>query len=270
MKGSDKWGQGGGPRIRLELVVAVLLVATAAGAYYFYSQGNPLTSVGQKEGIATVSTTGVQCNDDSMPGVAQDVQQSQDFLQLSGGLCYNYNGMGPAGAGAGVTEYYFNHYNGSVAYPCGTAPQALVDSQIVALADSNGTLVSVRFANDSALNPAPACGPAPPVGVESMTDVGSTIPAVRELNLTLFADPAGRPIANLTARLTLDGGVQTFLFGVTPSSKLQPGQSASSMQILLGGVTFSLDKVYPLAVSGLYDDGQAFSFNASVQVASVA
>ena len=73
----------------------------------------------------------------------------------------------------------------------------------------------------------------------------------------------------LAAKLTLDGGAQTFQFGVTPSSKLLPGQSASSTEIVLGNVPFSGDEVYPLAVSGTFDDGQAFSFQAHVQIEQV-
>ena len=50
--------------------------------------------------VETISTTGVQCNSDSMPQVAQTAQQDPRFASLSDGLCYNYLSETPPQADA--------------------------------------------------------------------------------------------------------------------------------------------------------------------------
>ncbi len=270
MKGSDKWGRGDGPNVRLEWVLAALLAATLVGVYLYYLQSSQLTTQGEGGEIATVSTTGVSCGDESMPQVARQIEGSTDFASLSGGLCYNFNGMSSSGGGAGTDVYYFNYYNGTIAYPCGNSAQEVVTSRIEVVANSTtGGIISIRTADQSALNQAPKCATTLPLSIVSVTDVESTIPAVPQLNLTLAAGSGARPITSLTATLTLNGGAQTFRFGVTPSSKLTAGESASSTEIVLGGVSFSGDEVYPMTVSGTFDDGQSFSFQARVQIAQV-
>jgi hypothetical protein len=108
-----------------------------------------------------------------------------------------------------------------------------------------------------------------PVWVVSVDDVESTIPAVPQLNLTLAAS-GGRPMTGLHAVLTLDGGFQTFRFnGVTPSSPLKAPRSVSLTEIVLSGVSFSSGEVYPMTISGTFDDGQSFSYVVHVQIAHV-
>src|SRR5579864_2799463 len=130
MKGSDKWGQRGGPGIRAELVIAGLLVLTAAGAYVYYLQTNQLTTEGQGTGITRITTTGIECGDPSMPLLAQQVENSTDFSNLAGGVCYNYNGENQSSRS--TQALYFDAYNGTIDYPCGTASRLLVASEIVA------------------------------------------------------------------------------------------------------------------------------------------
>ena len=83
MKGSDKWGQGHGPR--KELVLAALVLASAVGVYVFYLQGSQLNSGTPSGEVTTVSTTGAGC--DILPSLAQMVEQDSRFTDLSGGLC---------------------------------------------------------------------------------------------------------------------------------------------------------------------------------------
>ncbi len=104
----------------------------------------------------------------------------------------------------------------------------------------------------------------------SVSDVESTIPAVPQLNVTLTVPAGGSPVASLKAVLTLDGGSQTFLFrSVTSASPLKPPGSASSTEIVLSNLSFNADEVYPMAVSGTYQDGQAFSYLVHVEIAQV-
>ena len=264
MKGSDKWGQGKGPRI--EIVLAALVVLALLGVYLLYAVGNGLTSGSQAGRVETVSTTGVSCNSAAIPQAAQLVQSDPRFASLSGGACYNYMGENASG---GATVFYFNYYNGTIVYPCGTSPQELATSQIQAVVSSSGEVASVQMSDQSSLNAAPPCGPsAPQVEVVSVQDVESTIPAVPQLNVTLAASPAASPIASLDASLTLDGGSQLFQLVSAPST-LAPGHAVSKTEIVLSGVSFSADEVYPMRISGTFANGQAFSYTVHVQVAQV-
>src|SRR2546426_9458575 len=91
MKGSDKWGQGSGPRV--EIVVAVLLAITLLGVAFYYFESSGLTSTGQGVGVATISTTGILCGSDAMPQAAQTAVRDPTFIGLSKGQCYNFLGQ---------------------------------------------------------------------------------------------------------------------------------------------------------------------------------
>ncbi|MDA4115271.1 MAG: hypothetical protein OK442_01795 [Thaumarchaeota archaeon] len=263
MKGSDKWGQGGGPKVRVEFVLAVLVAATLVGAY-FYIEGNRLSSGVRVGTVTTISTTGVQCDDSSMPQAAQAVEQDPTFTGLSEGLCYNYLGESQA-------TMTFASYNGTIAYPCGDAPLQSPASEILVNVTGSQSLLSARLLNSSQVGyEQQACGASVPVDVASVTDVESTIPAVPQLNVTLSLPTGGTSVASLKAVLTLDGGSQTFRFGgVTSDSPLRPSASASSTEIVLPNLSFNADEVYPMAVSGNYVDGQAFSYLVHVEIAQI-
>ena len=264
MKGSDKWGQGKGPRT--EIVLAALVVLALLGVYFLYTEGSALTSGSQAGRVETVSTTGVNCNSAAIPQAAQVAQNDSRFASLSGGLCYNYVGENQS---EGTTVFYFNYYNGTIVYPCGTSPQELATSQIQAIVSSSGEVASVLMSNQSSLNAAAPCGPgAPQVVVASVQDVESTIPAVPQLNVTLAASPAASTIASLSASLTLDGGSQLFQLVAAPST-LAPGHAVSKTEIVLSGVSFSANEVYPMKISGAFANGQTFSYTVHVQVAQV-
>jgi len=263
MKGSDKWGQGGGPRIRVEIILAVLLVVSLAGVY-FYIQNNGLNSGGQVGGVTTISTTGIPCDDSSMPQAAQTVEQDPMFNNLSDGLCYNY-------LGGSQTAMTFAYYNGTISYPCGDAPLQLPASEILVNITASQSVLSARLLNQSQTgNPHESCSSANALSVLSVADVESTIPAVPQLNVTLSVPPGGSSISSLKAVLTLDGGSQTFRFGsVTSASPLRSLRSVSSTEITLSNLSFNADEVYPMAISGTYENGQAFSYMVHVEIAQV-
>jgi len=264
MKGSDKWGQGRGPRI--EVVLAALVVIALAGVYFVYSGGSGLTSGSQVGRVETVSTTGISCNSAAMPQAAQLAENDSRFAALSGGLCYNYMGENQSG---GATVLYFDYYNGTIAYPCLTSPMDLATSQIQATLSSSAGVTSIQLGNQSALDAVLPCSTSPPaVGVVSVQDVESTIPAVPQLNVTLAASPEASTISSLSASLTLDGGSQLFQLVSAPST-LAPGHAVSKTEIVLSGVSFSADEVYPMKISGNFANGQPFTYTVHVQVAQV-
>jgi hypothetical protein len=265
MKGSDKWGPGGGPRVRTELIVALLVVATLIGVYVYYLESNALTSVGGAGGARSISTTGVGCDDSSMPPSAQAAEQDASFTSISDGLCYDYMGESVLG---GVTTLTFDYYNGTIAYPCGTVAVDLVGSQILARVSASGAVTSVTEENSSLNDHGPCPATPPAVEVVSVADVESTIPAVPQLNVTLRASPGASQITSLKAVLTLDGGSQQFQLVSSPST-LAAGKVASKVEIVLEGVTFNSNENYPMAISGAFADGQTFSYEAYVQVAQV-
>jgi hypothetical protein len=262
MKGSDKWGQGGGAKIRVEVLLAALVVATLVGVY-IYVEGNSLNSGARVGVVSTISTTGVQCDGSSMPQSAQAVEQDPMFTDLSNGLCYNYLG----GSEATMT---FAYYNGTIAYPCGDAPLQPPASEIVVNVTSSQSALSARLLNSSQIGyPHEPCGSIP-LDVTSVTDVESTIPAVPQLNVTLSVPTGGRSIASLGAVLTLDGGSQTFRFGsVTSGSPLRSPGSISSTEIILSNLSFNANEVYPMAISGTYVGGQSFSYLVHVEIAQI-
>ena len=263
MKGSDKWGQGGGPRIRVEVILAALVVATLLGVY-LYVQSNGLNSGAQVGGVTTISTTGVQCDDSSMTQAAQAVQQAPAFANLSDGLCYNY-------LGESQETMTFAYYNGTIAYPCGDAPVQSPASEILVNVTASQSVLSALLLNSSQVAyQHESCGSSLPLDVASVTDVESTIPAVPQLNVTLSVPAGGNSIASLQAVLTLDGGSQIFRFGgVTAGSPLRSPGSTSSTEIVLPTLSFNAHEVYPMAISGTYQDGQAFNYLVHVEIAQI-
>jgi hypothetical protein len=272
MKGSDKWGQQSGPRI--EVVLAILVVITVAGVAFYYVETSGLTTGAQVGEIVTISTTGILCNSDSLPQAARVAQQDPRYANLTNGLCYNYVSASSQKAG-GNQSLYFAYYDVTIAYPCGTSPlqvPADVIEVVVVVTASPQMVVSARHANSSGLGLArqDSCGPPSPVNVASVADVGSTIPAVPQLNVTLSIPPGGGSVAKLEAVLTLHGGSQIFRFaGVTSNSPLTAGVAVSSTEIILSNLSFNANEIYPMTISGTYSNGQAFSEQARIQIAAV-
>ncbi|HEV2389403.1 MAG TPA: hypothetical protein VGS04_01640, partial [Nitrososphaerales archaeon] len=77
MKGSDKWGQGGGPRIRVDVLLVARVVRLVA-VYFFVGSSSQNSNV-RVGGVTTISTTGVPCDDNAMPQAAQAVEQDPTF-----------------------------------------------------------------------------------------------------------------------------------------------------------------------------------------------
>lgn len=262
-KGSDKWGQGGGPRIRVEVILAVLVAVSLVGVY-LYVESSPQNSGIQVGEVTRISTTGIGCNDSSMPQAAQTVEQAPMFTDLSNGLCYNYLGESQA-------TMTFAFYNGTITYPCGDAPLQFPASEILVNITGSQSVLSAHLLNSSRVGyQHEQCGSSIPLDVASVADVESTIPAVPQLNVTLSVPAGGSSIASLKAVLTLDGGSQTFRFGsVTSDSPLRSPGSISSTEIVLSNLSFKADEVYPMAISGTYEDGQAFSYLVHVEIAQI-
>jgi hypothetical protein len=264
MKGSDKWGTGsGGPRI--ELVIGALLVISVLGVYLVYSDERGLTAGAQSGTVATITTTGLGCDSDGLPGNAQQVEQDTAFTNLSDGTCYNY-----LGETSGVMT--FASYNGTIIYQCGDVPLQVPQSEIeVDIAGAQNVtgarMVTAPVATGQASGP---CDQPAPVDVVSVEDDESTIPAVPQLNITLAAPAGAQSITSLQAILTLDGGSQKFEFGgVSARAPLGPSMAASTTEIIDSNISFNQNEVYPMTVSGTFVGGQTFSFEAHVEIAQV-
>lgn len=265
MRGSQ-WEGKGGPGLRLEWVLAVVAVAVvlSAVAAFFYTQGSPPASAGQEYRITTITTTGIRCGG-PVPPSAQAVEQDPRFAQLAGGRCYNYMGENSS---AGATTLTFDYYNGTVAYACGLRAEDLIAAQIRAsTSSSTGATSFVEADNGTALNPAPVCPSTPPVAVVSVVDVGSLIPAVPQLNVTLAASPGAPLVDSLKATLTLNGTTQLFQF-VAPPHTLATGE-VSKTEIVSSTAPFTSSALYPMTIAGTFADGQTFSYEAFVQVSGV-
>jgi hypothetical protein len=267
MKGSDKWGQGSGPRV--DIVVAILLAISLLGVAFYYIESSGLTSSGQAAGVATISTTGIPCGSDSLPQAVQAAERDPIFTGLSNGRCYNFLEQSGS-AGSNGSMFVFVHYDGTITYPCGTSPEELPDSEIHVVVAPNGSVVSAQLVAPFGFHQPAACDPSIPVKVVAVDDVESTIPAVPQLNLTLASAGGGRPVTSLQAVLTLSGGSQSFQFrSVSSSSPFASGRSVSVTEIVLSGVSFSSSEVYPMTISGTFDNGQSFSYVVHVQIAHV-
>lgn len=262
MRGSQWEGAGRGPGIGLEwvLVAVAALVSVSFLAVYFSGSGDKPPSLGQDLSVTSVTTTGVPCGDGSMPPLARQAMQDPRFQALSGGACYNYMGSAPSAEGDVLTFY---HYNGTIAYPCGTAARALVGGAIHAFV-SNGTVSSVGAAAPQ--GDATSCSAAPPVAVVSVVDVGSLIPAVPQLNVTLQASPGSPAVTSLKASLVYQDGSQSFDF-LGRQATLSGGAEVSRTQIISTNFAIAAGDLYPLTIWGAFADGRTFAYVAYVQVA---
>lgn len=256
-KGSDSWGKGEGLRVRTELVLALLVAATLVGVLVFYYENSALSSSSPAGTVATVSTTGLGCNDPSMPQAAQDAENDPAFVNISDGECYNY-------MGGSSSSMEFAYYNGTISYPCGDSPVQVPASEIIVNLTSSQAVSSAQLVAPPT-PPEEACGPTLPVEVVAVDYAGSTIPAVPQINVTLAVAPGGSEVATLKAVLTLDGGSQRFSF-VGP---LAPSAHASNTEIVLPGLSYNGNEVYPMRVSGTFVGGQTFSYVVHVQVADL-
>jgi hypothetical protein len=273
MKTAMEGARVGKRRTVVVFTVALVVVVAAVFGYLSYRR-SPATGTSTAS-VGTVATPGVSCEDPSLSAAAAKVEADSRFTQLSDGLCYNFVGVSDTAAGtSGSTSVYtFDYYDGSVFYPCGTFPQALVASQIQADVLTNGSLLSVQNASrvngTSALNSGPVCGPnPPPVSVVSAQLVEVTIPAVLEVNLTLDARSAPLAVTQLTAVIVVPGGNQAIAFtGVTPGRPLSPGRAASQISIITGPASLVAGGVYDMAIDGRFQGGQTFAY--TVQIALV-
>jgi hypothetical protein len=269
-KRSNKSSESRGLRVRM--LVVVLVVALLVGTALFFVESNASASGGQPGLITTVAATGVSCDDPSMPQAAQQVEQEAAFANLSDGHCYDYLGENTTGE-AGATVLSFAYYNGTLVYPCGVSPLEVPQS-VVQYTVANGQAGgSLRVFNSSALPegfyPRGPCSPDEPVRVLAMTDVGSLIPAVPQLNLTVSSPVGPARVTSLAAVLTLNGGTQSFEFGgISPSRPLQQGVPVSVVEIV-SGLNFSSDQVYPMTLKGTLSNGQDFSYLVQVQIADI-
>jgi len=223
------------------------------------------TSYSQVGAVVTVSTTGVHCGL-SLPQAAQAALQDPRFTAISNGRCYNY--LGQVEEPGGNLTLTFALYNGTIAYPCGTAPEMVPESVIHVVVGLRGGVASVQSARPAPTSPG-SCDPSVAVRIVGVDDIESTIPAVPQLNVTL-ASAGSRPITDLSAVLTLDGGSQTFRFGtVSSNAPLTRDGSASTSGIILSSLTFASNEVYPMRVSGSFADGQTFSYVLHFQISHV-
>jgi len=257
-------------RTEITIGVVVLIIA-AAGLIYV---ANVPASPGTAQSVSTISAPGYGCGGPSVPEAVQQVELSSQFVQLSQGSCYNYIGASYGeDQGSSVVEYTFNDYNGTVFYPCGTFPAEPAMSQIKVSVPGNGTISSgstFQFSNDSAmLNVYSGCGPnLPPVGVVSADIVTVTVPAYRELNITLSTASSPSAITRLTAVLVTPGANDTLPFtGITPSTPAEPGSTISQVDMMGIPLTVITGGIYSMSIQGSYSNGQSFSY--LVQVAMV-
>ena len=203
----------------------------------------------------------------------QQIEQNPAFLALTGGLCYSYTGNSyGTSQGENITSFYFNEYNGTIFYPCGTFPSNLVVSQIIVDTVFNANkidgIISMGQENDlQSLNIYSCPYSTIPVWVRSVMLVPPYTPAGPTINVTLYASVQQAPITNLTAVLSLTGRSQTFDFsGVSASNPLLQGHSASQTETVIGPVSVDTNATYPMTIEGSFQDGQAFSYQVSIQV----
>jgi len=205
----------------------------------------------------------------------QQIEQNPVFAALKGGLCYSYTGNSYGTSAAGnITAFFFDEYNGTIYYPCGTFPAKLVVSQMEADVKYNGNetdgITYVGQENDQRnLNMWSCPEISLPVQPLSVNLVPPFTPAGPTIEVTLSSSLGQMPITNLTAVLSLTGKNQTFEFSnVSASSPLLAGSSASQTETIVGPVSIDTNSTYPMTIEGSFQDGQAFSLQVSVQVQS--
>jgi len=264
-----------GRRVNTAVILTCVVAITAVVVLSNLLGGGRAPRLSSTVTVGTLTSAGVACTDPSLSTTAAQAEGDPKFTQLSGGLCYSFLGTNDSTVGnPGTTAVYtFDYYNGSVIYPCGTYPEVLVVSQIQAEVVTNGSgsvVSSAKLVNDTtSLNSGADCGSdRPPVWVVSAQLVEVTIPAVLEVNLTLAAPSPPQQVTGLKAVILVPGANQTIEFaGVTPSSPLSAGRSASQISIITGPAGFTAGEVFEMAIEGQYQGGQPFGY--TVQVALV-
>ena len=215
------------------------------------------------------------------PAVEQ-IAQDPAFVALTHGLCYSfaltdYGKVLNTAQWEDFTNFVFDHYNGTIIYPCGTFPAKLTVSQIQVNTVLNGTAIekiaSMGLNNDTAsLNEYMACPwglTPPPVWVKSVMLVPPYVPAGPTIELTLANAGGQAPIVGLTAVLSLTGKNQAFVFSdVSSSTPLLPGQSSSQSETILGPASVDTSSVYPVTIVGAFQNGTKFSESVQVEVQS--
>jgi hypothetical protein len=203
----------------------------------------------------------------------QQVEQDPVFAALKGGLCYSYEGNSyGTSPGGNITAFFFDEYNGTIYYPCGTFPARFVVSQIEAGVKYNGNETDgITFAGQENewpdLNTWSCPGGLLPVRPLSVALVPPFTPAGPTIEVTLSSALDQMPITNLTAVLSLTGRNQSFEFSsVSASSPLLPGSSASQTETIVGPVSVDTNSTYPMTIEGSFQDGRAFSLQVTVQV----
>jgi hypothetical protein len=266
--------QGAAPqkKSRRTTIFAVLVVVIIALIlFYAVVEVNPLDS-GQHGQATYLSAPGTACTDPALPANIAKIEQSAAFINASGGSCYSYV-SGQAGNSFGDTNetLVFNLYNGTVIYPCGTFPAEQITSQIEVTPSPAYAVESIHVNTDtSTLNDIYSCGPTPPgAGVVSVEYIEVTIPAIPEVNVTLYSPQGGQPVTSLSAVITLAGSNYTVAFGeVTQSSPLLPGHTASAIQVVGTQAIANTTQLDPMKITGGFLDGQTFSYQVQVVVAN--
>ena len=241
-----------------------------------------VSTPGASQQTTSTETTSTSCPTASWPSqvsisyqpVVQQIEQNPAFIGLTGGLCYsftlNYSGVS---AGQSLATFVFNQYNGTIVYPCGYFPANLIVSQIQVTV-FNGTtfneINSMWLENDtSQLNVSSCPLTNYPVSVQSVILTPPYTPAGPTVEITLRGNIEQMPITNLTAILSLTGRNQTFQFsGVNASSPLLYEQFRSQTEIIVGPVSIDSSAIYPMTITGTFENGQTFSFDVQVQVQS--
>ncbi|HZW58459.1 MAG TPA: hypothetical protein VFF30_19380 [Nitrososphaerales archaeon] len=113
----------------------------------------------------------------------------------------------------------------------------------------------------------------PQLAPVTVVSVMSSIPAVSNptgpnLGITL-TNTAGSPIVSLNASLQLQSqNTYPFIFDLNSSNPLLPGQSLQSYRTLVSA-EFDSSQMYPLTLSGVFQNGTDFSFMQQVMISNI-
>ncbi len=287
-------------------IVTVIVVVGATVASVLVS-GSKTTSIGvtsttssSSSGVAessTVNTTfsmlesSTSCRTAPWPNstsisyrpVVDEIVQDPAFVALTHGLCYSfaltdYGKILNTAQWENFTNFVFDHFDGTIIYPCGTFPAKLVVSQIQVSTVLNGTtlekIASMNLNNDTAsLNEYMTCpwmpNPPPTVWVKSVMLVPPYTPAGPTIEVTLTNAGQQTSIVNLTAVLSLTGTSETFEFsGVSASSPLLAGQSSSQSKTIVVPASVNTSSIYPMTIAGAFQNGTKFFESVQVEVQS--
>jgi hypothetical protein len=137
----------------------------------------------------------------------------------------------------------------------------------VAVGDEWGQAAILHFTVVSASNPSASGSPAEVVSLTG--PIPPYTPAGPEVGVTL-RNIGQVPITSLNASLGLPGEVSSpysFVFDVSSSSPLLPGQSIQATRTLVNG-GFDSTQEYPLTISGALSNGTRFAYAVQVQIVS--